>query len=213
MLTRLQGTAPKAHSILSLWVSVSSRKCQLPGVTPLTLNAAVGCQVSQEGQTGGCIEAISTSSGERRNSPSHFSASSRLCEVYLKVTSLFCERFLKQSFKVLTGKNLSNFFWKTAHHFSPHCFCLFFVGVLREFLWRGSSQIKIILCGKRLKFLIVRKTFKADDVMWRTRLYMSRWGLLMQLVEALWQTFSPCFPSERFVTWKSSWVQNKAVVF
>lgn len=65
--------------------------------------------MSQEGQTGGCTEARPASSGERRNNLSWFSASSRSSEVYPKVTSLFCEHFLKESFKVLTAKNLSNF--------------------------------------------------------------------------------------------------------
>lgn len=64
--------------------------------------------MSQEGQTGGCTEDTSASSGERRNNPLWFSASSRLSEVYLKVTSLKLSFKKCSQNKVLRGKNLSN---------------------------------------------------------------------------------------------------------
>lgn len=45
--------------------------------------------------------------------------------------------------------------------------------------------MEITLRGKPLKFMVMRKTLKADDVKWNTLLYMSRRRLLMQRVKAV----------------------------
>lgn len=60
--------------------------------------------------------------------------------------------------------------------------CVWAVGA---FLCWGSSQIEITLRGKPLKFMVMRKTLKADDVKWNTLLYTSRRRLLMQRVKAV----------------------------
>lgn len=68
-----------------------------------------------------------------------------LTEVYLKEASLFfMSTSFKESFKVLTGENLSDF-KKTAHSFSRLSVSSSLVGALGELLRRGSSQIKMIL--------------------------------------------------------------------